>query len=703
MENTVHIQAATERYRRTKRQRTEIERRQRTGATRVVATGDQVEARVRRLARTGAVTPEAILRALPEGDQVARSTLLERIIADTNDLQAVNFLSRGARAARTVGRIGADLRGRRVPIGTGFLVAPALLLTNNHVLPDETAAAEAVLELNCEDGIDHEAGQVVLYRLDPGPLFLTDGELDYTLVAVAPGAAGPPGDEFGWNRLVHQQGKAVIGEWLNIVGHPQGRLKEVALRNNGLVNELDHFLHYRTDTEPGNSGSPVFNDQWEVVALHHSGIPATDAEGNWLKADGSRWRPSDGDGTVQWIANEGVRVSALLGHLFGRPLTVAERAVLDSLGPQAVPAGVQPVNVPAPPVAAPSVAAPSATALSGIPGQAGPGERAGLAVAGSLRARRPALAGDTHLVFLHGRGQLGRDSQRLRAGWAAGLAAGLGAAGLSPVDAADVWFPFYAGELQRGMDGREALADPSTASLYEELVCEAAERAGMPPGLVASGPSADLTMPDLAAALAVPGTPAALAVLPPAFALPGEQEGLLDSVVGRLHRPLSWLANRSGLDEAIIAAVFADVAAYLDRPAVRDRVLDAVLGCLPPGGRMVLVSHSLGTVVAMDLLTRLPGSLTVDTLVTAGSPLGMDAVYKRLLVGGPRRPDRVRTWVNAWCAADAVAIGCPLQGAWGADVVDVVTDNAKDRAHSIAEYLSDPRVARAVVAGSGVP
>ncbi|MGC5020786.1 trypsin-like serine peptidase [Micromonospora sp. DT47] len=673
MENIVHIEAATERYRRTKQQRAEIEHRQRTGATRVVATGDQVEARVRRLARSGAVTPEAILRAVPEGDHVARSTLLERIIADTNDLQAVNFLSRGARAARTVGRIAADVRGRRIPTGTGFLVAPALLLTNNHVLPDETAADGAVLELNCEDGIDHEAGRVALYRLGPGTLFLTDEELDYTLVAVSPGPGGLPGDEFGWNRLVHQQGKAVIGEWLNIVGHPQGRLKEVALRNNGLVNELDHFLHYSTDTEPGNSGSPVFNDQWEVVALHHSGIPKTDAKGNWLKPDGTRWRPSDGDGAVHWIANEGVRVSALLSHLFGRPLTPAQRSVLDGLGPQAVPAGVQPVG---PAVPAPTVTGPSVT---------GPAERAGVTIVAGLRARRPALAGDTHLVFLHGRGQLGRDPLRLRAGWAAGLAAGLGARGLSPVDAADVWFPFYAGELQRGVDGREALADPSTASLYEDLVFEAAERAGMPAGLAAPGMPAGLAAPGLPGGLAVP-----------------TEEGLLDSVVNRLHRPLSWLANRSGLDEALIAAVFADVAAYLDRPVVRDRVLDAVLGCLPPDGRMVLVSHSLGTVVAMDLLTRLPGTIAVDTLVTAGSPLGMDAVYKRLLAGGPHRPDRVATWVNAWCPADAVAIGCPLQGAWGSDVLDVVTDNAKDRAHSIAEYLSDARVARAVADGAAV-
>jgi pimeloyl-ACP methyl ester carboxylesterase len=169
--------------------------------------------------------------------------------------------------------------------------------------------------------------------------------------------------------------------------------------------------------------------------------------------------------------------------------------------------------------------------------------------------------------------------------------------------------------------------------------------------------------------------------------------------VSRLRKPLSWLADRSGLDEQIIATRLADVAAYLDEPAVRDGVLATVLECVPTTGRAVLVSHSLGTVVAMDLLTRLPAGLTVDTLITAGSPLGLDGVHKRLLIGGPRRPG-VGTWVNAWCAADAVAIGCPLAPVWG-EVVDVMTTNAKDRAHDIAEYLSDERVAGAVARTGG--
>jgi len=103
----------------------------------------------------------------------------------------------------------------------------------------------------------------------------------------------------------------------------------------------------------------------------------------------------------------------------------------------------------------------------------------------------------------------------------------------------------------------------------------------------------------------------------------------------------------------------------------------------------------------MDLLTRLPDQLNVVELVTADSPLGMDdmdTVLKRLLTGGPHRPDRVGDWVNVWCPADAVAIGCPPRDDWGDRLTEVITNNPKDRAHSIAEDLADRRVADAISA-----
>jgi hypothetical protein len=57
-----------------------------------------------------------------------------------------------------------------------------------------------------------------------------------------------------------------------IIGHPNGRDVEISLQDNYLVACNDTFVHYRTPTEPGSSGSPVFEpNAWEVVALHHRG------------------------------------------------------------------------------------------------------------------------------------------------------------------------------------------------------------------------------------------------------------------------------------------------------------------------------------------------------------------------------------------------------------------------------------------------
>jgi endonuclease G len=72
-------------------------------------------------------------------------------------------------------------------------------------------------------------------------------------------------------------------------------------------------LHYETDTEPGSSGSPVFNDQWEIVALHHAGVPATE------------------HGELGGIVNEGIRVSRLLAFLRGHEFSPAQQALVSRL------------------------------------------------------------------------------------------------------------------------------------------------------------------------------------------------------------------------------------------------------------------------------------------------------------------------------------------------------------------------------------
>ncbi|MFD3704431.1 trypsin-like serine peptidase [Nocardia sp. NPDC058658] len=631
------IDAASQRFDDTAAQRDEVTRRRAVSASDVVDTEEQILARADRLLVTGEVPAQAVIE-LGRHDPMDSIGSLERVIGFANELQAANFLTRGARAAAAVARISLADNGREVPMGTGSMVSPQLLLTNNHVLPTPAAAESVVVEFRAEVGIDNVPNATVRYRLAPADFFVTDKHLDYTVVRVAPGPDGvAPGTTFGWNPLIAKPGKIVIGEAMNVVGHPSGRLKEISIRHNRLDLQLDDFLHYASDTEPGNSGSPVFNDQWEIVALHHAGVPKKDDKGRVLRKDGKLWQSGDGDDAIDWIANEGTRVSVLLHDLGSRQFDAAQRALLDELGLAAI--------------------APATT--KAVPHQVPAAE----SLVHGLRGRSSAFGGRRSVLFLHGRGQQGRDPVELRRNWTAGLNKGLTLAGLSPIDPADVFFPFYGDQLIESMDTREAV--DTGPELYETLVAEAAHWAGMPD----------------------------------TDELPAERElfgGFGAVVLGRLHDQLSWIAARSGLDSALIGAIFKDVAAYLDNERVRKSVLDTVLTDIPTEGELILVSHSLGTVVALDLLTQLPRELNVRLLVTAGSPLGLDGVYRKLLSGGPSRPERVGEWLNTWYAGDPIAIGCPLRQTWGPDLRELPVENPKERAHDIAEYLAHAAVAATI-------
>ncbi|HEY5990718.1 MAG TPA: DNA/RNA non-specific endonuclease, partial [Streptosporangiaceae bacterium] len=167
------------------------------------------------------------------------------------------------------------------------------------------------IEFNFEDGIDGQPLQPRLFPRDPATFFLTDEELDFALVAV--GASQHELTQFGFNRTISAEGKAIAGDFVTIVQHPEGQKKQVALRDNRIVDVFDEFLHYEADTEPGSSGSPVFNDQWELVALHHASVPAPE-------------HPELGK-----FVNEGIRVSRLLAFIGSRDFSAEQRALVAGL------------------------------------------------------------------------------------------------------------------------------------------------------------------------------------------------------------------------------------------------------------------------------------------------------------------------------------------------------------------------------------
>lgn len=245
--------------------------------------------------------------------------VLERVIGEAEEFLSVMFIKRALVAARAVGRIMSTTTGQG--FGTGFLIAPGVLMTNHHVLQTSFAAQRAAVQFHYELEIDSRQTNGHCFALEPHRLFHADARLDMAIVAVAPiSEDGVALSDFGHLPLIGVEGKIRKGQPVNIVQHPLAGRKQVVFRESlltALPPDSDHVAHYTGDTQPGSSGAPVFSDLWEVVALHHSGVPDQTATGHYVTLDGGIWNPSlDPEmKTVKWIANEGIRVSRIVAHL----------------------------------------------------------------------------------------------------------------------------------------------------------------------------------------------------------------------------------------------------------------------------------------------------------------------------------------------------------------------------------------------------
>lgn len=195
------------------------------------------------------------------------------IVFGRSNFLPVSFLAVGTATSRATAIIrasGTDYRGRVGSwSGTGFLLSPNILLTNHHVLnsPAVASASSAIFNFQLEP--DGRPGETQSFRLMPERLFLTSptvGGLDYTFCWID----GLPGRTWGVVRASRRTFPIAEGEFANIVSHPAGRMKEVALQENLVRWQDDLVVHYECDTEPGSSGAAVCNNNWDLVALHHA-------------------------------------------------------------------------------------------------------------------------------------------------------------------------------------------------------------------------------------------------------------------------------------------------------------------------------------------------------------------------------------------------------------------------------------------------
>lgn len=242
---------------------------------------------------------------------------IERKIGATLDLldnapsEAARFA--GHPVARIVNTVDPALQAEGY--GSGFMVHPQLLLTNWHVFPEARDAAGAGANFGYELG-ERGLQLGLTYALEPERFFVSNEQLDFALVAVAPqSATGQPLAQWGTIMPSEASAKILVGQPINIIQYPDGGPKMYATKNNTLVDILDDgFLQYLTDTKEGSSGSPTFSAAWELVGLHHAGVPKV-TDGKIMATDGTVWTDDMGDDAIDWIANEGIRISAVVSAL----------------------------------------------------------------------------------------------------------------------------------------------------------------------------------------------------------------------------------------------------------------------------------------------------------------------------------------------------------------------------------------------------
>jgi hypothetical protein len=229
-------------------------------------------------------------------------------VLGSDAFEGVRWLQTALERAGSVGLV-TDTMGNAM--GTAFVVSAAdccpaldvedefLLITNAHVIsgdPDVAAVLppDARITFESEPGVTYEVAEVVW----TSPL----GELDASFVRTDPPITGHA-------PMPIAETLPRLNSRVYIIGHPQGRPLSYSIYDNRLLNAPEPLLHYRTPTEGGSSGSPVFNRSWQLVGLHHKGslsveIPGTEGlhaanEGIMFTAITARMaNPEGADGTA---------------------------------------------------------------------------------------------------------------------------------------------------------------------------------------------------------------------------------------------------------------------------------------------------------------------------------------------------------------------------------------------------------------------
>jgi hypothetical protein len=143
------------------------------------------------------------------------------------------------------------------------------------------------------------------------------------------------------------------------------------------------------------------------------------------------------------------------------------------------------------------------------------------------------------------------------------------------------------------------------------------------------------------------------------------------------------------------------------RQVLRQRLIDQLLALQAQAERLVIVAHSMGTMIAYDVLRRCPDCPPVHTLITIGSPLGVTEVQEKLVADGAKGVDfpaaRLQHWINIYDPLDPVCGADPrlandFAAVDGKQVRDLRESNWGNWRHTVTHYLAGPQLRAALAA-----
>lgn len=289
------------------------------------------------------------------------------------------------------------------------------------------------------------------------------------------------------------------------------------------------------------------------------------------------------------------------------------------------------------------------------------------------------------LVLIHGRSQEDKDATELKKTWLDSLRKGLEANGLMlPIQEQHIGFPYYGDTLRDLCQGIPA--DQAAKIVVRGAEASADDQEHIATLLRDYYTSLGITDAQIQAELK--------ATDPANIKERGPQNwGWVQAII----RVIDQKVPGAG---AVIALVTNDVHQYLTKDAVRLRIEKGVKEAFDPVDEHIVVSHSLGTIVAYTLLCKMSkkgGGVRVSTLVTLGSPLGIHSIQDSLQPIA--HPTCVGEWFNASDPRDVVAL-YPLTAEYfniSPSIIDKRNvNNGTPNRHGIIGYLNDKEVAKRI-------